>query len=366
MIQGAGMSRLDGIASEPSANALKGADGVIASFVHQVRLSLLLLAAICLTFAAIAAAAHLTPVIDNHVAREVAVQRLTDSIFLYDDGYIDDGDYVLVGQLQRDDHSSGGVYFIGSSQTRTAIMPWRLPADEQRLIHNYAIGDVRHRELRFYLRSLMEEHGLLRAGGENVTVFLELSPALAAPKNYEENLSYVRHLFMRHGLYSYDAEQGIHRVPMSPLERVIRLQRIHAHRFLRILLFSPTRVKRFTPSQQTLQAFNPGPGWREALVREAEELGASVDYLQERGVHVQAILRPSGSWIDTPPYEAEYREAVVPVLAARGVTVIDQGDFLRDDEIGDDWHATASGQARLHEADRALALAALREMGVSP
>jgi hypothetical protein len=206
----------------------------------------------------------------------------------------------------------------------------------------------------------------LRAGGEKVTVFLELSPALAAPKNYAEPLSYVRHLFIRHGFYSYDAEQGIHRAPMSPPERFIRLQRIHAHRFLRILFFSPTRVKRFTPSQQTLQAFDPGPGWREALARETEELGASVDYLQERGVHVQAIMRPSGSWIDTPPYEAEYRQAVTPVLAARGVPVIDQSDFLRDHEIGDDWHATASGQARLHEADRALALAALAEMGTSP
>lgn len=360
------MSRLDGIVSEPSANVLRGADGVLTGFVHQVRLSLLLLAAACATFAAIAAAAHLTPVIDNHVAREVAQQQLTDSIFLYDDGYLDDGDYVLIGQLQRDDHSRGGVYFIGSSQTRTAIMPWRLPPDEQRLIHNYAIGDVRHRELGFYLRSLVEEHGLLRAGGDNVTVFLELSPALAAPKNYEENLSYVRHLFTRHGFYSYDAEQGIHRAPMSPLERFVRLQRVHAHRFLRILVFSPTRVKPLTPSQQTLQAFNPGPGWREALAREVQELGAGVDYLQERGVHVRAIFRPSASWIDTLPYEAEYRDAVTPVLAARGVALTDQSDLLDDREIGDDWHATASGQARLHEADRALARAALEDMGLSP
>jgi hypothetical protein len=359
------MSRLDGVTSGRSVDALTRSDGAIGDFLHQVRLSLLMLVASCLTFAAIAAAAHLTPVIDNHTAHEVAQQRLTDSIFLYDDGYLDDGDYVLIGQLQHDDHSSGGVYFIGSSQTRTAIMPWRLPANEQRLIHNYAIGDVRHRELRFYLRSLVEEHDLLRAGGENVTVFLELSPALAAPKNYREPLSYVRHLFTRHGFYSYDAEQGIHRVPMSPLERFVRLQRVHAHRFLRILLFSPTRVKPFTPSQQTLQSFNPDPGWRESLARETQELAASVDYLQERGVHVQAILRPSGSWIDTLPYEAEYREALTPVLAARGVTVIDQSNFLDDREIGDDWHAIASGQARVHEADRALALRALEDMGLS-
>ena len=121
----------------------------------------------------------------------------------------------------------------------------------------------------------------------------------------------------------------------------------------------------FAP-QQTLQAFNPGPGWRESLARETEELGASVDYLQERGVHVQAILRPSGSWIDMPPYEAEYREAVTPVLAARGVPVIDQSNFLDDREIGDDWHATASGQARVHEVDRALARRALEDMGLSP
>ncbi len=357
------MSAVESVSVERGAKTGKRVGG--ASLRMQAGLSLLLLVAFCMTFAALAAAARLSPVIANHVAREEALQRLTDGIFLYDAGYVDDADYVLVEQLQRDNHRSGGVYFIGSSQTRTAIMPWRLPAGEREFIHNYSIGDLRHGDLRFYIRALVEEHGLLRAGGENVTLFLELSPAMARPKDYAA-VSYVSHVFTRHQLYTYDEEQGIHRVRMSPIEKFLRLQRIHVHRFLRILFGAPSRVKLFTPEQQSPAPLRLEPDWRPAMMREVDELAATIDYLQARNVHVRAIFPPSGSWIEALPYEAAYREAVLPVVAARGVPVIDRSDLLQDYEFGDDWHPTYSGQQRLHEADRALALEALQQMGISP
>lgn len=357
------MTGLEGAARKPGLGVRSRAFGVVSEMRHQAALSLTLLATLCLTFAGLATAAHFTPAIDAHVAREEAIQRLTDGIFLYDDGYLDDGDYVLVGLLQFDQHAQGGVYFIGSSQTRTAIMPWRLPAGEQALIHNYAIGDLRHRDMRLYLRSLVEEHGLLSAGGENVTVFLELSPAMARPKDYEQ-ISYVSHVFTRQGFYTYDGQQGIHRVQMSPIERFLRLQRIHVHRLLRIQLLRPSRVKLFTPEQQSELALDLGAAWRESLASESGELAETLDYLQQQNVRVRAVFRPSGAWIDALPYEADYRAAVMPLLAERGVPVIDQGDFLEEYEFGDDWHATYSGQLRLHEADRALALQALEEMGL--
>jgi hypothetical protein len=341
------------------------ASGASAHMRYQTALSLTLLAALCLTFAGLAAAARLTPVIDNHVAREETLQRLTDGIFLYDDGYIDDGDYVLVGQLQQDDHTRGGVYFIGSSQTRAAIMPWRLPAAEQALIRNYSIGDLRHRDLRFYLRSLVEEHGLLSAGGENVTIFLELSPAMTRPQDYAAT-SYVSHVFTRQRFYTYDGELGIHRAPMSFVERWVRLQRVDVYRFLRVLFLARSRVKLFTPEQQSPQAVSFGATWSEALASETAELAATLDYLRERNVRVRAIFPPTGTWIEAQPYEAEYRRVVTPLLAERGIPVVDQSDFLQDYEFGDDWHATYSGQLRLHEADRQLALTALEEMDLAP
>ena len=329
----------------------------------QFALSLVLLATLCLVFAGVVWAARHTPVIADHIAREQAQQRTENLVFLYDNGYVDDSDYVLVDLLQHDDHSRGGVYFIGDSQSRAAIMPWLLPAAEQRLIHNYSLGDLRHRDQRFFFRTLIEEFGLLEAGAENVTIFMGVSFYMARDKDYSEE-SYVSAVFKRHGFYTYDAEAGVHRVAMSPLERFVRLQRVQANRFLRILFLSPSRVKPFDPETQNPQAEAQGENWRAAMDAELREFEALLDDLQARNVRLRVIMRPNGSWVDAHPYERTYRALVEPMLAARHIPLIDQTDLLADAEFGDAEHARSSGQMRLHEIDRQLAHEALAEMGI--
>jgi hypothetical protein len=311
--------------------------------------------------------AHWTPVIANHVAGELARHRATNGTLFYDGGYIDDGDYVLLGQIPKDDYSRGGVYFIGASEMKASIMPWLLPPSESRLIHEYSIGDFRHREVRHYLRSLIEEQGLLQAGGQKTTVILSLCYLLARKKDLNIPLDrYVELLFERHHFYTYDWNKGIHRVGLSSVERFLRLQRDFANRFLRFLILSPSRVRPYVPPDEWKRKHLisvMGSNWQEQMKADVQDLAELLDYLQKHNVRVRALFPPSGSWDKELPYEAAYREMVGPILASHNVPISDYGDFLPDEEFGDDIHARYSGQLKLHPAYRDLALQALSEMG---
>jgi hypothetical protein len=301
-------------------------------------------------------------VIANHLAREEAWHQQSNGVYFYDGGYIDDGDFVLLHEMPNADYARGGVFFVGASELRAAIMPWELPAPERALIRNYALGDLRHQEVKHYLRLLVEEHGILESGAENVTIVLGLNYLMTRPMG-----DYVPALFARHHAYSYDWQDGIHRVPQSPAERWLRTERDAANRFLRNAIAPRSRVRPWPATLEwKIDHINAvmGEDWRANLEAQVRELGVSIDYLQARGVRVVALLPPSGSWQDGLPYETAYRQAVLPVLAARGVRVEDYGDYLADDEFGDDVHARFTGQQRLHEAYRELALRELAAMGI--
>jgi hypothetical protein len=331
---------------------------------EQLRLSLLLLSAMCITSAVIAALASATPVIQDQTAREVALHRSSNGYYLYNGGYVDNGDYVLIGQLPNDDYSRGGVYFIGASEMNTAIMTWTLPPAERRLIHNYALGDLRHIEARHYVRMLVEDNGLLQAGGERTTVILGLSYQMARDK--WGHSGYVKQLFHRHRHYAYDWDQGIRRVQLSPIERYLRLERDRANRFLRILILPSKRVSVTAmpdAEKRALLIRLMAGEWRSAMRREVQELVALIDYLQQRNVHVRAILHPNGSWQNGLPYNAAYRDLVMPILASRRVPLTDYSSALADDDFIDHVHARYPGQAKMHTAYHELALQALAEMG---
>ncbi len=329
----------------------------------QRTLALLMLAAICVVGGGAALAAHVSPVIADHTARTLVAHRDQNGLLMYANGYIDAGDQVLVEQLETADHSRGGVYFIGDSQSHTAIMPYRLSPGERRMIHNYSIGGLGHRDLYFYVRNLIEEHDLLAPGPEKVTIFLGVSYHMMEDKDYAA-CNFVCGLFQRHGFYTYDGEEGIHRVRMNAVERWLRLRRIEANNFLRIL-FDPPPIARGLSREEQTPDFEPLPEtWRADMANEVADLAALLDYLEQRNVRVRVIFRPSGSWIN-PEYQGAYRAMVEPLLAAHHIPLIDQTRLLPDDEMGDYVHPRYSGQAIVHEADRRLALEALDEMGLA-
>ena len=314
----------------------------------QLALSLMILAAICATIVLIDILANKLPVIQNHVASELEKQRATNGRFMYDAGYQDDGDYVLIGQILNDDFSRGGVYFVGASEMKITLMPWLMTPEERRLIHNYSLGDLRHVETLNYIRMLVEEDGLLKAGGDKTTIFLGLSYQMTRKKDLARPPDrYVKELFERHGYYTYDQENGIHRVKMSSPERFVRIERDKISRFLTDVFFPASRVDSEPQIDKWKREhlLNVMRGdWRPAMVREVGELGKTIDYLQARSVTVCLIYPPNGSWQKTLPYDAAYRAMVANMLASRHVTVIDQGTLLEDADFADASHALYAGQ----------------------
>ena len=332
----------------------------------QFRLSLLLVTVVALVMLGIVVMAQSTPVIQNKVAREIALHASVDGMYFFDNGYRDAGDYLLIGQLPAADYSRGGVYFIGASEMNAGIMTWLLAPEERRLIHNYALGDLRHTDSGHLVRMLVEENGLLRAGGEKTTVILGLSYYMA--RRNDESGGYTDALFHRHGLYTYDWEHGIHRLWHTPIERFVRLERDRANRFLRALLLTETRVATVRPHPETrihMLRTHMGMEWRSRMESEVRQLAAQIDYLQTRNVQVRAILHPAGSWHHRYPYYAAYTKLILPVLQARRVPTTDLTELLTDDEFFDNLHARYSGQVKLHAAYRDLALRSLAEMGIA-
>jgi hypothetical protein len=304
--------------------------------------------------------AHRSPVIADYAKSEEQRQREVDGVWLYDAGYLDDADYLLLGQIPNDDYSRGGVYFIGDSQTAVALMAWRLPPEERALIHNYGVGALRHRDVYHLVRMLVEDFDLLQAGGERTTIVLGASYYLARPAIPGVTLAYY---VERHHLYSYD-ERGMHPTPLSPLQRAAIMERDRVQRFLSILGGRPSRVTVHLSDQQTPEGRVLEGDWRASMPEEIGYLRATIDYLKGRNVNVVVFLPATGSWDDAVPYEAAYRATALPMLAQEGVEVVDEGDWIADEDFADGNHPTYSAQLGLHERNRALAVRALGEMGL--
>ena len=305
--------------------------------------------------------ARRSPVIANHVAQELERQREVNGVYLYDQGYTDDADFLFLGQIPHDDYSRGGVYFFGDSQTNVSISPWRFSEEERSLIHNYAIGALRHSDVESIVHMLVEDFDLLQAGAERTTVFLGVSYYMARPQLPGVTLRYY---VQRHHLYSYD-KAGMHPRNVSPLRRTIANERDYIQRFLSIVLDQrQSRVTVFLPGQQTPEGRRLDDSWPQIQQGELAHLARTIDYLHARGVHVEAFHPPSGSWDNEAPYEAAYRAQLLPLLQARGVPFTDYGDLLRDDQFADGTHPNFESLSVGQELQHAAARDALRRMGL--
>lgn len=335
---------------------------------RQSLLSTLLLSVTVLTCLAVAVAAHFTPVFANHVSRELDRQRAVNGMYFYNGGYLDDGDYVLIDQLPSADYSRGGVYFIGASETKISIRPWELPAAERALIHNYSLGDLRHSDVLHFVRSLVEDDGLLAAGPDKTTIVLGLSYQMARTRDlaYAPH-RYVPELFQRHGMYRYDVADGIQRKPMSALEIFLRKERVRAGRYLQVLFSPPDKVRNLHDTPQDMREYlvnQMGPDWRPEMERQVGYVADVIDYLQARGANVCVIFPPEGSWHDSLPFDESYRTLLAETFRKRNVRVYDLKDLLPDNDFGDAVHARYSGEMQLHKAYHHIALKALADMGV--
>jgi len=335
----------------------------------QFRISLLLLVAVGSAWIAVLLVARMSPLMARHLDRERQQHRAMNGVYEFTNGYLDFGEYVLLDRVPRDDHSRGGVYFIGASDTMISIMPWELPPQEGSLIHNYAIADLSHREALYFLRNLIEEQNLLQAGAERVTVMLGLFYHMTREKRQGKvEDEYVPMLFRRHGLYTFDPDEGIRTVPMTRAGRFVRREHVYAKRFLRVALGSSLVLPAQDPDaaeygRQWTRLM--GPNWRQEMEAQMEELTKLLDFLRRRGVRVRVILPPHGSWHHHLPFPAAYREKLLPILECRNVPITDLSHLLPDADFGDSMHVRYSGQSKVHSRYRDLALQAIADMGIS-
>lgn len=330
----------------------------------QRRLSLGLLAALALTFLGVGLLAHFSPVIPRYVEEQIRRHQEINGVYVYAGEYADTGDYVLTGLLPEADYSRGGVYFFGASNMIVSLMPWKLPPGERALIHNYSMGAFTHRETHYFVKNLVEEQGFLQAGGDKVTVVLGLHIGLFRDDQKEFDV------FRRYGSYRFDPATGLHLNPAGPVMQFLRRERIYANQFLRIVTLRPSQIRipfvQNPPAHQEAWRRVMGPRWRENLQMQTGHLAALLDYLQQRNVRIHVVFTPYPSWQDELPFPAAYRAAVMPLLESHKIPITDLAHLLPDEDFTDASHSRYTGQLKIHEICRELAMRALADMGMWP
>ena len=96
-------------------------------------------------------------------------------LFSFTSHFLDVADRLCHEEIPSADFSRGGVYLAGGSNMTMAFRTWGLPAEARSLFHNFAIGGTNHADEFDLFRFLVEQQGLLAAGGEKTLVILGVS-----------------------------------------------------------------------------------------------------------------------------------------------------------------------------------------------
>ncbi|MCG3195889.1 MAG: hypothetical protein GHCLOJNM_00358 [bacterium] len=321
----------------------------------QVGVSLLLLVAVCATFALVDLLAQDRTLEAWFRDRELEFREQANLVFPNNGYFVDFEDRMLLDELPHADYSHGGTYFFGSSNLKWGLMTWTLPEEQRRLVHNYGIGATNHTTQFQFIRYLVDHEGWLAAGGEKTHAVLAVCYRSAVEKG-----DFFPSLWTRHGFYSYNQERGI--TPRG-IPRVLRNYRIDRERcagFLSLAAKSAWwalwgREARAAPRDTTVYRARlvetiESTDWRKVMDQEVAELGRMLDYLRERGVRVSVALLPRVSWTHELPYPARYLEGVTRICRARSTPLLDLSALLPDEEFVDSSHVNLTGLRKQHSA----------------
>lgn len=289
--------------------------------------------------------------------------------------FTDAEERLILDDLPRADYGQGGVVFLGSSNMKTGMMAWTLPAEQRRLIHNYGIGATNHTHIDQFVRYLVEDRQLLDAGGERTLIVFGLSYHLTA---HAVAGGFFSHLWRRQGLFDYTVAGGIERVPMSSLERGLRIEKARISGLLRLapsylgsLVRSLAGVeprRRVQDAEVHVRRWREymGPSWGDKIGTQLREFSRTVDYLQAQSAKVSVVLLPLGSWEERLPFNEPYTRQLRQLCRSRSVPVHDLSSLLGDEEFADSVHANLDGMEKLHGALIEIALPHLRHTGALP
>ena len=288
----------------------------------------------------------------------------TGTLFSQTGNFIDFEERVLLDELPRADYSRGGVYFFGTSNMKWAFQTWDFPAELKRLIGNYGIGASSHTTQLRLIRFLAEQRGFLKAG-ERDLVILGVSFHLARK---EPSTGFFASLLHRHGLYTMTSDNRIAPVPMSAIERWLRIEKARSGGFLwnfgRLAKGWAATLGGWhrTPPhdgakyRQAWREFM-GPDWQHNMDAEVERLRQTIALLGAHHAKVKVMLLPQGTWMDALPFKARYESQVRTVCQETATPLIDLSRALPDEDFVDSNHLTVKGQ----EAFRGLIMGGIME-----
>jgi hypothetical protein len=276
-------------------------------------------------------------------------------------------DHLILEDLANADYSKGGTYFLGTSAMKWALKTWELPPERRPFICNYGIGATSH-EMEFqFLRFLVEQRGLLRAGGQNVHVVLG---AYWSMGTYWPPNGYFGMLWKRHRLFDYSPAKGISALNLNRVQRLVRVVEAHCagpivsnvNRIRRYAIIAAG--KRITPTDgirdqaeitKLIRSSAGGSGWEEPLQTQMLALRETVTYLKDRGVRVSIAMLPTRKGF----FELELPNAYYNQIRRLGgdldIPVIDLTRLLSEDEFWDINHSNLRGLHKTHAALMALA-----------
>lgn len=276
------------------------------------------------------------------------------------------------------DYSQGGVYLLGASGVQTGVALWERPALEQRFIHNYGFRGITLTQEFQFVRYLVEQSGLLRAGGDKTSVIIGAAvldsthlPAID-PNPYRMSLQGV---VLMDTTYTYDTERGFRPLDISPGMRWFRRNQIRNREFWtwssRVLLAGGARIKYLDPVNLRPAAEDRkfwldwmGRDWENGMDAELDQLRQMIDYLQSRKVNVNAVYLPTASWTKGFPPADRFRQKVLGLFSSKSVPVVDLADAADDNDFQDSFHLGYVGVHKIQPAFLGIAQAFLRRTGL--
>jgi hypothetical protein len=306
----------------------------------------------------------------HRVGWDQAIQKKQIPIYCYYDHFIDSADRLLHQDLPAADFSRGGVYLVGASSLAWALRIWDLPASTRPLIQNFAIGGSNHADEFDLVRYLVEEEGLLRAGGEKTLVVFGISYHMTHNARLPDTgpHDFFPRLWASRGFYRVDPDGSIHRSGLNPLWKHVIVERAKLTGLLRELVnlaytpFKPARVLNPGAFKRRWTRLL-GPRWKEKIELDLASLARTLDYLRQRGAKVLVIDMPRASWNGEVPIEQEYRKRMRGICDRAGVEVLDLSHTIPDDDFADSTHLSPSGIERFQAAVMDRFLDHLRRSG---
>lgn len=284
----------------------------------------------------------------------------------YNRGFFRDwGERVLLEEMPGADYSRGGVYVMGTSTVVYATEFWRLPAEQRSRIHNYGFESSDHTRQFQVLRLLVERQNLLEAGGEKTLVIF--GPSIYGITPEEGLKTYSEKLVTRQGLYRFNSVGDIEPVPVSPVSRLISVEKARITGVLLELLagwplriakdrFSIGRFRRLDCDwHQRIVHMRMSPQWESKMNAQLAEFDRMLDYLRIRNVMVVVVLWPVCPCDGDLPYVSAYNQEISNLCRAKEVRLLDWTGMLEEDDFADYIHTSVGGAEKVNQAVMELA-----------